>query len=219
MELQSINAECALKTIRFKFRKTEKVKFISHIEMMNAFMRALRRAELNVVYTQGFNPGMRLVFALPLPVGVSSDSEYVDIWFNSEYECQYAADMLSKALPDGFELLEAFSVEKSTLMEDVGSAIYGFKVNSSCNLKKSLDKLLTLDGIEVDKSNNKGPVDILPYIYKIDYHDENSFSVLCKAGAKGNLHPRLLLKALEKYTGTHIEEISINRNKLFLKVQ
>jgi len=52
--------------------------------MMNAFTRSLRRAEMDVIYTQGFNPGMRLVFALPLPVGVSSDSEYVDIWFNKE---------------------------------------------------------------------------------------------------------------------------------------
>jgi radical SAM-linked protein len=208
-----------LKTIRFKFRKTEKVKFISHIEMMNAFMRALRRAGLDVIYTQGFNPGMRLVFALPLPVGVTSDSEYADIWFNIDYSCQEAIDKLSVTLPDGFELLEAFEVEKSSLMEDVGSAIYVFKVNSSKNLKNALDLILSLDSIEVDKSNKKGPVDILPYIYKIDYHDEHNFSVLCKAGAKGNLHPRLLLKALEKYSDTDIEEISINRNKLFLKVQ
>ena len=71
MVQRSLNVGFVLKTIRFKFRKTEKVKFISHIEMMNAFMRALRRAGLDVIYTQGFNPGMRLVFALPLPVGVT----------------------------------------------------------------------------------------------------------------------------------------------------
>jgi len=172
--------EYALKIIRFKFKKNEKVMYISHIEMMNAFTRALRRADFDVVFTQGFNPGMKLVFALPLPVGVSSDSEYVDIWFNQYYKCQYVIDKLAQALPTGFELLEANSVEKS---------------------------------------NKKGPVDILSYIYKIDYKDETSFSVLCKAGAKGNLHPRLLLKALEKYTDCRIIEKSINRNKLFLKVQ
>jgi len=208
-----------LKIIRFKFKKTEKVMYISHIEMMNAFTRALRRAELDVVYTQGFNPGMKLVFALPLPVGVSSDSEYVDIWFNEDYICQYAINKLSQTLPAGFELLEANSVEKSTLMEDVGSAIYGYFVECNKNLKEALGKLISLDKIEVEKSNKKGPVDILPYIYKIDYKDETSFSVLCKAGAKGNLHPRLLLKALEKYTDCRIIEKSINRNKLFLKVQ
>ncbi len=208
-----------MKIIRFKFRKTEKVKYIAHVDMINAFSRALRRAELDVYYTKGFNPSIRMVFALPLPVGVSSDSEYADIWFNTEYECQYALNKFSQALPDGFVLLEAYDVEKSTLMEDVGSAIYGFRVNSSKNLKKSLDKLISLDSIEVEKSNKKGLVDILPHLYKIDYYDENRFTVLCKAGAKGNLHPRLLLKALEKYTNTEIEEISINRNKLFLKAQ
>jgi radical SAM-linked protein len=208
-----------LKIIRFKFRKTEKVKYVAHVDMINAFSRALRRAELDVYYTRGFNPSIRMVFALPLPVGVSSDSEYVDIWFNTEYECRYALNKFSQALPDGFELLEAYTIEKSTLMEDVGSAIYGFRVNCNGNLKKALDKLISLDSIEVEKSNKKGLVNILPYLYKIDYYDENRFTVLCKAGAKGNLHPRLLLKALEKYTGIQVEELSINRNKLFLKVQ
>lgn len=187
--------------------------------MMNAFMRALRRAEMDVAYTCGFNPGMRMVFALPLPVGVSSDSEYIDIWFNKDYSCQFVMETLSAVLPEGFEPLEAFEVEKSSLMQDVGSAIYGFKVECKKDLKQSLDMLIALDKIEVEKSNKKGPVDILPYIYKIDYRDESSFSVLCKAGAKGNLNPRLFIKALEKYAGTDILEISINRNKLFLKVQ
>ena len=207
-----------LKIIRIKFKKGDQVKYVSHIEMMNTFMRACRRCDLDVTYTAGFNPGMRMVFALPLPVGLTSQCEYVDIWFNKDYMCEYVVEMLKQSLPKGFEPVNAYYVEKSDLMEDVGSARYGFTVVCSGDLKKALKKLQSMESAFVEKSNNKGPVDIIPMIYKIDVHDGSHFSLLCKAGAKGNLHPRLVLKALNIYAGVEVEEKGIDREELFLKV-
>jgi len=192
--------------------------YISHIEMMKAFMRALRRANLDVAHTKGFNPNMRMVFALPLPLGVTSDSEYVDIWFNKPYEPYEVLEALADKLPEGIQLLMSFEVEKAALMEDVGSAIYHFKIEENKEIKRALDQLIQMDEINVFKSNKKGNIDLLPLIYKIDYHDNQAFSVLCKAGAKGNLNPHLLINALEMYTDIKINVVSINRNKLFLKI-
>src|SRR5690242_15350351 len=67
-----------LANIRTKFRRSDEVKFISHLDLMKVFERAIRRARLPIAYSQGFNPHPGMVFGLPLSVGVTSDAEYGD---------------------------------------------------------------------------------------------------------------------------------------------
>jgi radical SAM-linked protein len=64
----------ALYSIRVKFERSQEVKFISHLDMMKAFERALRRAGLPIGYSKGFNPHPLMVFGLPLSVGMTSQA-------------------------------------------------------------------------------------------------------------------------------------------------
>ena len=66
---------------RVKFSKTGMAKYISHLDLLRCFTRAIMRSGLPVEYSQGFNPHQKMTFALPLPVGVTSECEYVDISF------------------------------------------------------------------------------------------------------------------------------------------
>ncbi|HBZ63583.1 MAG TPA: Fe-S oxidoreductase, partial [Lachnospiraceae bacterium] len=68
---------------RFRFTKTGSIKFIGHLDCMRFFQKALRRAKMDVAYTQGFNPHQIMSFASPLSVGLTSDGEYIDIEFVS----------------------------------------------------------------------------------------------------------------------------------------
>lgn len=71
-----------LKT-RMRFTKTGSLKFIGHLDCMRFFQKAIRRAKLDVSYSNGFNPHQIMSFASPLSVGLTSDGEYIDIEFNS----------------------------------------------------------------------------------------------------------------------------------------
>ena len=71
----------ALSKRRIRFSKQDMAKFISHLDLLRCFTRAIGRSGLPAVFTQGFNPHMKMTFALPLPVGVTSDCESVDITF------------------------------------------------------------------------------------------------------------------------------------------
>ncbi|MDZ5035507.1 TIGR03936 family radical SAM-associated protein, partial [Clostridium perfringens] len=62
-----------------KFTKESSVKFISHLDLMRTIQRVIRRADLPMEYSKGFNPHMALSIAQPLSVGVYSDAEYMDI--------------------------------------------------------------------------------------------------------------------------------------------
>ena len=67
------------KTLRVKFEKTGKLQYISHLDLLRTMQTALRRAKVNMIYTEGFNPHMRIAFALPLSIGIESVCEYMDI--------------------------------------------------------------------------------------------------------------------------------------------
>ena len=68
---------------RIKFSKGEEVKYISHLDLQRAFQRALRRAEIDIAYSKGFNPHPKVSFATALSVGMTSDGEYVDVELNN----------------------------------------------------------------------------------------------------------------------------------------
>lgn len=68
---------------RMRFTKTGSLKFIGHLDCMRFFQKAIRRAKLDVAYSNGFNPHQIMSFASPLSVGLTSDGEYIDIEFNS----------------------------------------------------------------------------------------------------------------------------------------
>ena len=61
--------------IRVKYKKKEEVKYVGHLDTMSTFMRCLKRTIIPLEYSKGFNPRIKISFALPLGVGVTSDSE------------------------------------------------------------------------------------------------------------------------------------------------
>ena len=68
-----------MQRIRISFSRGEKVKYISHLDLMRLWERALRRASIPIAYSQGFSPHPKISIAAPLPIGVTSDGEFMDI--------------------------------------------------------------------------------------------------------------------------------------------
>lgn len=71
---------------RVRFRKGERVRYISHLDVLRAWERSLRRAELPLAYSQGFTPHPKLAFASPLPLGFVSDAEVMDVTLDDRVE-------------------------------------------------------------------------------------------------------------------------------------
>lgn len=65
--------------IRIKFSKYGTMKYIGHLDMMRFFQKAIRRAGIDVRYSEGFSPHQIMSFAAPLGVGMESRGEYMDI--------------------------------------------------------------------------------------------------------------------------------------------
>jgi len=99
-----------VKRVRIKYTKGEEVKYISHRDLMRVFHRALRRAEIPMIYSQGFNPHMRVSWGQALKVGQSSPGEEAVLQVEGHVKPQEVMDKLNQTLPPGIEILEAFLV-------------------------------------------------------------------------------------------------------------
>ena len=67
------------KRLRFKFAKTGVLKYLSHLDIINIIVRAMRRARILAKYTEGFNPKPKITFGPPIPLGIESQAEYADV--------------------------------------------------------------------------------------------------------------------------------------------
>lgn len=114
-------------TVRFRFTKHGKVRFTSHRDVARLFERALRRARVEVVYSEGFSPRPRLAFGLALPTGGESDGEYVDIRLvDAPESLPLLCAQLTDVLPDGITVPAAEVIPPGTpsLQEAVGACTW-----------------------------------------------------------------------------------------------
>lgn len=85
---------------RITFSKKGPLSFISHLDFNHSFIRILKRAGLPLKYSQGFNPRPKIVFGLPLSVGMEGENEIVDISLTEDMSCDEIKSKLSESVPD-----------------------------------------------------------------------------------------------------------------------
>jgi len=93
-------------TIAVTFSKTGLARFLGHLEMVNLFMRALRRAQVPLRYTQGFHPKPKVAFSDPLPVGMESEAEIMRVEVHRQTEPEALVSLLRPLLPDGIGIIK-----------------------------------------------------------------------------------------------------------------
>ncbi|TAK34384.1 MAG: DUF2344 domain-containing protein [Chloroflexota bacterium] len=93
-----------LQRLRVAYAHRESVKFISHLDVLRTWHRAIRRAELPLAYSAGYSPHPRLLFASPLAVGVTGDWELVDMFLTNRMDEDEVAERLSAQFPFGMDI-------------------------------------------------------------------------------------------------------------------
>ncbi|MDP3880015.1 MAG: TIGR03936 family radical SAM-associated protein [Dehalococcoidales bacterium] len=99
---------------------------------MRLWERAFRRAGIPLAYSEGFNPHPRLSLAAPLPVGVTSEAELMDIFISRPVSPHWFVTSVSRQLPAGAEILEAHQTAPTmpSLQSQVRYAEYMVKLDS-----------------------------------------------------------------------------------------
>jgi radical SAM-linked protein len=191
-----------------KFEKGRGIKFISHLDIMRTFQRAIRRAGLPITYSKGFNPHAEISFASPLPVGTCSTGEYLDMGLDREIDAKVIYDGLNNELPSGIRIIDAKEAPDNfpTLMSMVDAASYEITLAGVSGEigQGAIDKFKSLPGCTVIKVGKNGSreVDIKPMVrdIKLLSSDKNTavIYVLLDSGSRNNLNPELLCSGLKQ---------------------
>ena len=94
-----------VKKIRSHFMKIGKARFLGHLEMVDVFVRAARRAGIPMRFSEGFHPLPKISFTNPLPVGTESLAEFMDLDLDRYMKAEEFRDRLNAELPTGLQII------------------------------------------------------------------------------------------------------------------
>ena len=99
-----------MQRLRITFSRSEELKYITHLDLMRLWQRVLRRANIPLVYSQGFSPHPRISLGAPLAIGVTSSSELMDIFLERRLSPHFFIKSVKEQLPGGIDILEVEEV-------------------------------------------------------------------------------------------------------------
>lgn len=130
---------------RIKFQKYGAMKFIGHLDIMRYFQKLFRRADIDSEYSKGFSPHQIMSFAAPLGVGLTSDSEYLDIQLLSSDVPEVMLARMNAAVTEGIKIIDFHPLLDP---EENKKVITAMSLVNSADYLVSLKDGYRLDGIE-----------------------------------------------------------------------
>jgi len=127
---------------RARFTKTGRIRFLGHLDLSRMLLRALRRARVRLVYSQGFNARPRVAFGPALPLGITSEAEYLDFDCYVRLDPQTGVRGINDVLPEGvrFESLREIRRDLPALGESICAARYRAHTGNGFDLVRALDE-------------------------------------------------------------------------------
>ncbi len=215
-----------------KFTKESSVKFISHLDLMRTIQRVIRRANLPMEYSKGFNPHMALSIAQPLSVGVYSDAEYMDIVLVEELDEKEIIDRLNAKTASGIKFLNARKVitkegEKKLpqTMALVDAARFTIKMfcTDSNVVESKIKELIDNPEWNTIKKSKKGEKEVnLKTMIKEMKHwinnDELILNILISSGSREHLSPDLVAEYIKSNIPEIMEDafVDIKREEMYV---
>jgi radical SAM-linked protein len=212
-----------MQRLRVKFRRGRELKFISHLDLMRLWIRALRRARISVMYSEGFSPHPKISLAAPLSVGITGEGEFMDLVVSKPTTPHWFMTTMNHQLPPGVEILEVYAISPSvpSLQSQVSTAQYRVEVTTDKTrqeIETDIQKLLALEHLPWHHERDTGRRDydlrvLIEDIWVADYKDNVcilDMELRCDVGGSGR--PEQVVTAL----GFNERPKSIQRTKLVL---
>lgn len=186
--------------VRIKFSKYGPVKFIGHLDVMRYFQKAIRRAEIDIAYSEGFSPHQIMSFAAPLSVGHTSEGEYFDVELNTFTSETDLLRRLQAVMVEGIEIIKVQLLKEGegNAMASVKAASYLITFQKEILLPKDwqnrLNAFYMQPFIPVVKKTKKGEkeINLKDSIYELEIRDFGIYMLL-DASSGGNIKPGFVL--------------------------
>jgi len=213
-----------MQRLRLKFSRGEQLKYLSHLDLMRLWERALRRAEILPAYSEGFSPHPKISLAAPLQVGVTSSAELMDVFLEGHVTPGVFTRKVSEQLPQGVGIVEVISVnvQGPSLQSRLRQAEYSVELETdkgSDQIESEIKALLASEQLPWHHSRDTGErfydlralIDDLWLVEKKEGSCLIGMRLRCDSGGAGR--PEQVAKAL----GFSATPGSIERTKLIFE--
>lgn len=209
--------------IRIRFSKLGAVKYVGHLDMMRYFQKAIRRAGIDIRYSEGFSPHQIMSFASPLGVGMESRAEYFDIEVNTTASSAVSIGLLNEQMAEGVEVLSYVQLKEDAknCMSAAEATDYEITFRKSHGsfpsgdaLTEKIDAFLSQEEIIAEKlvkpknkqKKKRGSApqirrfDIRPLIYEF-YNEGDLMHVRLSSASANALNTKVFLERFSAFAG------------------
>lgn len=212
-----------MQRFRVRFAKGDEIKFISHLDIMRLWERALTRAGIRIAYSEGFSPHPRLSLAAPLAVGVTGESELLDVYIADTVSPHWFTDAMNTQLPVGISILgvQPVGMMLPSLQSQVRQAEYRIIVEREDgpeDIESAIVSLVSLEKLpwSHERDTGKREYDLRELINDIKLEslddDQCTLTMVLRCGSNGSGRPEQVTLAL----GFKRYPVLISRIKLIL---
>ena len=197
------------------YHKGNEIAMISHLDIQRTLQRAFRRANLPLLYSNGFNPHPQFSFATATATGMASCCEWFDVELSQDVDPEEFMRRANAAMPHGMRISGAFAAPEGfgSLSAKLRAAEYRISIQFETPvIKEKLAETLEamLAGEIIIQKRTKGgirPVDMRPYILRVSVEqvegDQAALLVLGKLQADGGLRVDAFIDALLERLDAH----------------
>jgi radical SAM-linked protein len=199
--------------LHITFGKQGTLKYTSNLDLAKIWERVLRRANLPILYTQGFNARARIQLASALPLGITSQCELLDVSLREPIALEGVAERIASVSPAGLEIyaINDVPVRSPALQTLVRSAEYRIQFDDEVDrdlLRQKVATLLAASELATrkDRKGKSIDIDIRPLILDLYVDDAGDLIAHLAVGSQGNLRPDQIIEQLglaEHYASVH----------------
>ena len=209
------------------FYKKGNMRFISHLDLQRLFKRCIKRAGIEVAYSNGFNPHEKINIVHPLSLGFETDLDYFEIDTQKPYPEDQMVESMNLALPEGIRFTFCREIPHSSRNSSsiAECSLYEAVLPSSQNL--NIDGFIIQDRVSILKKDKKTKKmvekDVKDWIGRIELLEETQtgsrLSLLLRSAPNETLNPVNLLESLCAFSGCPFdrESVRVTRKDLFAR--
>lgn len=191
------------KTLKISFSKVDLAKYFGHLEMVNIFLRAIRRADIPIKFSQGFHPKPKISFEDSLPIGLESLNEHFYLIVSENFELRSIVKSLNKQLPEGLSVNDCQIVSTKTAHNYEKKYNYIVTIKEEFFDNKELEIFLQRPDFIVSRIDRKGrlkKIDLKYMVLDIELLKPDKLQMILRSESGKTARPLEVIKEIFKLT-------------------
>jgi radical SAM family uncharacterized protein/radical SAM-linked protein len=198
------------------YSKQGQAKYFGHLEMVNIFLRALKRAKIPLKYSQGFHPKPKISFDDPLPIGVESEQERFSMSVPGGFNTAAVTHQLNSHLPAGLVIDSCHFVASLSKCKAPGLSAYRVTLRDGEFNDKNLATFKNISDFTISLSNRKGKlkkINLKDMVVEIELLDFKRLQLTLTAATGKTVRPAHILRHIFNLNEEQIKKAAVIKLK------